>query len=115
MSVNVFADVDITGIQAGYSLVWNGSSFVANAPLNAVDNANIANTVLSISNFTTANLVEGNNLYYTNARVLSALTGNVTVGNLKVSTALNYSNTTGVTKVYQYYNEANLSLDTIFL
>ena len=115
MSVNVFADVDITGIQAGYSLVWNGSSFVANAPLNAVDNANIANIVLSISNFTTANLVEGNNLYYTNARVLSALTGNVTVGNLKVSTALNYSNTTGVTKVYQYYNEANLSLDTIFL
>jgi hypothetical protein len=115
MSVNVFADVDITGIQTGYSLVWNGSSFVANAPLSAVDNANIANTVLSISNFTTANLVEGNNLYYTNARVLSALTGNITVGNLKVSTALNYSNTTGVVKVYQYYNEANLSLDTIFL
>jgi len=115
MSVNVFADVDITGVLTGYSLVWNGSSFVASAPLSAVDNANIANTVLSISNFTTANLVEGNNLYYTNARVLSALTGNITVGNLKVSTALNYSNTTGVVKVYQYYNEANLSLDTIFL
>jgi len=115
MSVNVFADVDITGVLTGYSLVWNGSSFVASAPQGAVDNANIANTVLSISNFTTANLVEGNNLYYTNARVLSALTGNITVGNLKVSTALNYSNTTGVVKVYQYYNEANLSLDTIFL
>ena len=115
MSVNVFADVDITGVQAGYSLVWNGSSFIASAPQGAVDNANIANIVLSISNFTTANLVEGNNLYYTNSRVLSALTGNVTVGNLKVSTALNYSNTTGVTKVYQYYNETNLSLDTIFL
>jgi len=115
MSVNVFADVDITGIQTGYSLVWNGNVFVASAPQGAVDNANIANTVLSISNFTTANLVEGNNLYYTNARVLSALTGNVTIGNLKVSTALNYSNTTGVVKVYQYYNEANLSLDTIFL
>jgi hypothetical protein len=115
MSVNVFADVDITGIQTGYSLVWNGNVFVASAPQGAVDNANIANTVLSISNFTTANLVEGNNLYYTNARVLSALTDNVTIGNLKVSTALNYSNTTGVVKVYQYYNEANLSLDTIFL
>jgi hypothetical protein len=75
----------------------------------------VANTVLSISNFTTANLAEGSNLYYTNTRVLSALTGNVTIGNLKVSTALNYSNITGVVKVYQYYNEANLSLDTIFL
>ena len=124
MSINVLADVDITGIQAGYSLVWNGSSFVASTPIGTVDNANtatfaynanVANSVVSISNFTTANLAEGINLYYTNTRVLSALTGNVTIGNLKVSTALNYSNTTGVVKVYQYYNEANLSLDTIFL
>jgi len=111
MSVNVFADVDITGVLAGYSLVWNGTQFIASAPIVP----NVANTVLSISNFTTANLVEGSNLYYTNTRVLSALTGNVTIGNLKVSTALNYSNTTGVVKVYQYYNETNLSLDTIFL
>jgi len=124
MSINVFADVDITGIQTGYSLVWNGSSFVASTPVGTVDNANtatfaynanVANSVVSIGNFTTANLAEGINLYYTNARVVSALTGNVTIGNLKVSTALNYSNTTGVVKVYQYYNEANLSLDTIFL
>ena len=124
MSINVLADVDITGIQAGYSLVWNGSSFVASTPIGTVDNANtatfaynanVANSVLSIGNFTTANLAEGINLYYTNTRVVSALTGNVTIGNLKVSTALNYSNTTGVVKVYQYYNEANLSLDTIFL
>ena len=150
MSINVLADVDITGIQAGYSLVWNGSSFVASTPIGTVDNANtatfaynanVANSVLSIGNFTTANLTEGinlyytntrvvsaitpyltssnvsegSNLYYTNTRVVSALTGNITIGNLKVSTALNYSNTTGVVKVYQYYNEANLSLDTIFL
>jgi hypothetical protein len=33
------------------------------------DTANVANTVLSLSNFTTANLAEGTNLYYTNARV----------------------------------------------
>ena len=111
MSVNVFADVDITGIFTGYSLVWNGTQFIASAPIVP----NVANTVLSISNFTTANLNESVNLYYTNNRVLSALTGNVTIGNLKVSTALNYSNTTGVIKIYQYYNEANLSLDTIFL
>jgi len=37
----------------------------------------------SISQYlTTSNVSEGTNLYYTNARVLSALTGNVTVGNL---------------------------------
>jgi len=68
-----------------------------------------------LSNKSTNDLGEGTNLYYTNTRVLSALTGNVTIGNLKVSTALNYSNTTGVTKVYQYYNESTQSLDTIFL
>ena len=121
MSINVFADVDITGAQSGYALVWDGSKFVPSASSGAANtavfatNANVANTVLSISNFTTANLNESVNLYYTNTRVLSALTGNVTVGNLKVSTALNYSNTTGVTKVYQYYNESSQSLDTIFL
>jgi hypothetical protein len=36
--------------------------------------ATTANTVLSLSNFTTANLVEGTNLYYTNSRVRSAFT-----------------------------------------
>ena len=37
----------------------------------------------SISQYlTTSNVSEGSNLYYTNTRVLSALTGNVTVGNL---------------------------------
>ena len=28
MSVNVFADVDITGVQTGFALVWNGTTFV---------------------------------------------------------------------------------------
>ena len=36
--------------------------------------ANIANLVLSLSNFTTANLTEGNNLYFTNTRARSAFT-----------------------------------------
>ena len=39
------------------------------------ENANVANTVLSISNFTTANLIEGANLYYTNARVYANVIG----------------------------------------
>ena len=78
MSINVFADVDITGIQTGYSLTWNGNAFVPTAVESAVANvaytANIANTVLSLSNFTTANVAEGSNLYYTNTRVRTAFT-----------------------------------------
>jgi len=124
MSVNVFADVDITGVQTGHILTWNGSQFITSAPSGVVNtantalfaaNANVANSVVSISNFTTANLAEGSNLYYTNTRVVSALTGNVTIGNLKVSTTVSYANITGTTKVYQYYNESTQSLDTIFI
>ena len=199
MSINVFADVDITGVSTGYGLVWDGSKFVTLAPSSSIataniaifaSSANVANTVLSISNFTTANLIEGTNLYFTNARVISGLVGqdvslnNLTVagdlvvqgntvtlntatlivedknillangatnsatadgagfniagaqanltyrstgdkfefnkpldvfGNVKVASAINYANTTNVTKVYQYYNESTQSLDTIFL
>jgi len=58
----------------------------------------------SISQYlTTSNVSEGTNLYYTNARVLSALTGNVTVGNLtatsiviNASTANSYTTTGNV-------------------
>ena len=93
MSVNVFADVDITGVQNGYALVWNGSAFIPTAVTaetasiaNVAYTANIANTVLSISNFTTANLTEGTNLYFTNARVLANLaTSDVSVNNLTVA------------------------------
>lgn len=48
--------------------------------------ANVSNIVLSIDNFTTSNLREGSNLYYTNARVRTA----IFAGN-----GLSYSNVTG--------------------
>ena len=90
-SVNVFSDVDITGITTNGILVWNGTKFVsgsvdtgatANIALfantagiaNVALTANVANTVLSLSNFTTTNLAEGTNLYHTNARTRSAFT-----------------------------------------
>ena len=51
------------------SLVANTAFFASNANIaNIALTANVANTVLSLNNFTTANLAEGNNLYYTNAR-----------------------------------------------
>ena len=96
MSINVFADVDITGVQTGYSLIWNGTSFVpgtvAAGSANVAQTANIANTVLSISNFTTANLAEGTNLYYTNARVISAVTPYLTTSNVVEGTNLYFTN-----------------------
>ena len=114
MSINVFADVDITGIGNNGILIWNGTAFVAGAATTATEanfanvagtanvalitnfanvagTANVANTVLSISNFTTSNLAEGTNLYYTNARVYSNVisllptyTGNVGAGNVTI-------------------------------
>jgi hypothetical protein len=100
MSVNVFTDVDLTGIAVNGTLVWDGVKFipgstdaalrsnfantagVANVALIAdVANlslstafANISGQVQTLSNFTTANLVEGTNLYFTNTRARTAFT-----------------------------------------
>ena len=59
------ADVANTTVQAAVAIQADNA--------NTASLANVANTVLSISNFTTANLAEGTNLYYTNARVESAI------------------------------------------
>jgi len=82
MSMNVFADVDMSGIGVNGILIWNGTKFVPGASnaefanlANVSLRSNIANTVLSISNFTTANLLEASgNLYFTNARAVGAFT-----------------------------------------
>ena len=82
MSMNVFADVDMSGIGVNGILIWNGTKFVpgaSNAEFANLANvslfSNIANSVLSLSNFTTANLLEASsNLYFTNARAIGAFT-----------------------------------------
>ena len=106
-SINALADVDtVTSPPTlGQALLWNGTAWIANnITISAVElanvansvvqiasaalvantaifaqNANIANIVLSISNFTTSNLAEGTNLYYTNARVYSNVIGLINV------------------------------------
>ena len=106
MSINVLADVDITGITANGTLIWNGTAFVAgiaNEAFTAVTSnvsqtSNIANVVLTIDTFTTSNLREGANLYFTNTRAIAALTtANVTTGNLVVSGTLTARSNVGVT------------------
>ena len=106
MSINVLADVDITGITSNGTLIWNGVAFVAgiaNEAYSAVTSnvsqtSNIANVVLTIDTFTTSNLREGSNLYFTNTRVIDALTtANVTTGNLVVSGTLTARSNVGLT------------------
>jgi hypothetical protein len=56
--------------------------------------ATTANTVLSLANFTTANLAEGVNLYYTNARVIATVTPTHTTANIiETSANLYFTNT----------------------
>ena len=53
---------------------------------------NVTGFVSSISNFTTANLIEGVNLYYTNARVDSFITPKLTTANVTELNNLYYTN-----------------------
>jgi len=88
------------------SLAGTGMIIQANGQINANAQAlSQSLTLAALSPFlTTSNVSEGSNLYYTNARVLSALTGNVTVGNLtatsiviNTSVANSYTTTGNVT------------------
>jgi hypothetical protein len=112
-SVNALSDVDITGIQTDYTLIWNGTKFVASVGANVdiqsllegavanleidisninVDFASISGQVSTISNWTTSNLAEGVNLYYTNTRVASAIIPSLTTANVVETDNLYFTN-----------------------
>ena len=91
MSINVFTDVDITGIVTNGILTWNGSKFIAGTiesgtvanSANFAYVANVANIALTLSNFTTANLIESSsNLYFTVNRVNATVQPFLTTANL---------------------------------
>jgi hypothetical protein len=95
LSINVLADVDITGIQTDNLLRWDGTKFVPGSATGTADFAllaNVANIVTTLNNFTTANLAEGNNLYYTNSRLVSAVTPILTTANVVERNNLYYTN-----------------------
>ena len=101
-------------ITAGIGIIYD--------PVTGVITANIVSLANAITSNTTDLVPEGfYNLYYTNARVFgnvtSTLAGNVSIGNVNISQSgtINYSNNSGVVKVYQYYNQATGSLDTVFV
>jgi len=106
MSVNVLADVDITGIQNNGTLIWNGTKFVAG--VSNSERANVANTVLSISNFTTSDLREGSNLYFTSTRTVNTITPLLTTANVSELTNQYFTNTRVVQAVTPLLTTANV-------
>ena len=81
--------------------------------------------VIVIGSGTTSNVTEGSNLYFSNARVSAAISsqtlsnatfsGNVVASNVTVSNRVNFGNATTSVIVYQVYNSATNSLDTVFI
>jgi hypothetical protein len=73
---------------------------------------NVTGFVSSISNFTTSNLVEGNNLYYTNARVyanvISVLNAKANVGDLTTANVAESTNNLYYTNARVYSNVVGL-------
>ena len=107
-SINALYDVDITNVTINSTLIWNGSKFVTGAADTALfsESANLAsraNLVLSLDNFTTANLIEGgDNQYFTNTRARQAFTAGTGIviqenGNIQVSDNILTGNVTAST------------------
>ena len=81
--------------------------------------------IIVIGAGTTANVIENGNLYFSNARVSAAISsqtlsnatfsGNVVASNVTVSNRVNFGNATTSVIVYQVYNSATNSLDTVFI
>ena len=71
------------------SLAGQNITIAANGQINATTQTVSLGALTPF--LTTANVTELNNLYYTNARVLSALTGNITIGNLVTGTSVSNS------------------------
>jgi hypothetical protein len=108
MSVNVFADVDITGVTTGAVLVWNSNKFVAAQPA-ASNFANVANSVVSLAGHTTTEIAEGANLYYTDARVIAAVTPTQTTANTVELNNLYYTNARVVSAVVPLLTTSNVA------
>ena len=86
---------------------------------------NTTGSVIVVGAGTTSNVTEGINLYFSNARVSAAISsqtlsnvtfsGNVVASNVTVSNRVNFGNATTSVIVYQVYNSATNSLDTVFI
>ena len=86
---------------------------------------NTTGSVIVVGAGTTSNVTEGINLYFSNARVSAAISsqtlsnatfsGNVSTSSIFVKDRVNFGNATTSVIVYQVYNSATNSLDTVFI
>ena len=91
----------------------NGRISASISGVGFAENATQANTVLTISNFTTDDLAEGsNNLYYTNDRVISAVTPLLDTANVVETDNLYYTNDRVISAVTPLLTTANVLEDT---
>jgi hypothetical protein len=82
-------------------------------------------TIIVIGAGTTSNVIEGSNLYFSNARVSTAISsqtlsnatfsGNVSASSIAVKDRVNFGNATTSVIVFQVYNSTTNSLDTVFI
>ena len=95
----------LQGIQTGQALVWDGNinQFVPVFVNSEIGNvADLSVRVLSLENFTTANITEASsNLYFTNTRVLSAVTPLLTTANVTELDNLYYTDARVLANVSQ--------------
>ena len=121
VSIDKLLDVNTqSNLSVNSVLAWNGNVWVPTGistvtggfSQNAgfAENANVANVVLTISNFTTANLRESSsNLYFTAARANSAIYPSLTTANvIELSSNLYFTNARAVTAVRPLLTTANV-------
>ena len=119
MSINVFADVNTTGKQFGFGLIWDGSNWVANViTVSGTELSNVANTVLSIVQGQISGL-QANNAIFSNTAAVANVAGLANVatfanvaGLANVATFANVAaiaNLSGLANVATFANVANIS------
>lgn len=125
-SINDLFDVDVTGATNDQIIKYDANTnqwIATSSSVNSVFSEQ-ANTVLTLSNFTTDDLAEGsNNLYYTNVRVddhLSNTSINVfsdvnLTDNLQIGSLLQYNGTAWVPVEITGLDFANVALSNILI
>ena len=107
MSINVFADVDITYKSPGYGLIWDGSNWVANViTVSGTELSNVANTVLSIVQGQISGL-QANNAIFSNTAAVANVAGLANVATFANVAAI--ANLSGLANVATFANVANIS------
>jgi hypothetical protein len=89
LSGNIYGADNITA----NSISIANTGVFGNLRVRGLITGNIVGTISSLDNFTTSNLIEGLNLYFTNSRAVTAITPILTTANVVENTNLYFTNT----------------------